>query len=301
MNGQPKGLWILVSGKRYAGKDTVADILKSIIGRHAERLSFAAAVKRECANGHKLDFEKLMTNTPYKEQHRQLLIDHGKRMREIDPDYWIKATVAGAIQTPATSHIVSDWRFPNEYTTLAALTDKHVIRIRVVASDESRRARGWVPSPVDADSSECSLDGYNDVITVANNGSPTELNDIVMRACIDNAKISSMMIRNMFPTTARADVISALFVQIVHKSTFRRQLHDLHNTSTVLLRHYTDRRIDYAHYAETQVVVHSRMQQLTSQIASVDTFIEQISKAVFGEIWYNSNRGHLTSIDEYLL
>ncbi len=274
-----KGLWFLVSGKRYAGKDTVADMIATIMSQKSERLSFAAAVKQECAKEHGLDYKRLMTDTPYKEQHRQLLIDHGARMRESDPNYWIKATVASANTAPDYSHIVSDWRFPNERSTLQEITDKRVVCIRVVAADWARSLRGWTPSAVDSDQSECALDGNNNVITVTNNGSRAELMDAVTRVCLGNG-ILDTVVCSVFNTYGQSDILCELVRVIVHKSDYRRQLRELNHMVDVLQHRYMySHVIDHEDYKASQLLLHGRMQVVVDQISAIDTFIEMMLKA----------------------
>lgn len=164
-------IWVLVSGKRYAGKDTVADLLAEHMrdaGRCIVRTSFALGVKVDAAIAYGLDAERLINDSAYKEQHRKILIDHGAAMRAADPDYWVKraweaAAASIGMQNGATCQqrpvvIVSDWRFPNEADWIALRTA--IIRVRVSADNWTRAQRGWAYNEVvDTDVSEVSLDG----------------------------------------------------------------------------------------------------------------------------------------------
>ena len=67
--------WILVSGKRYAGKDTVADMIAADIP-FSVRDSFARVAKTRFARKYGLDETRLLTDIAYKEQHRVALIEY---------------------------------------------------------------------------------------------------------------------------------------------------------------------------------------------------------------------------------
>lgn len=169
--------WILVSGKRYAGKDTAADLIAAALraqGHVATRTSFAQAVKADVAREYGLDFIRLMTDQAYKEENRRLLIEHGAAMRAQEHSYWVRKTYEGVVR--ADYIVVSDWRFPNESEWISMRAS--VIRVRVRADDDVRRARGWVPNDaVDRDQSECSLDGAEVDLVVCNNGDRQALTD----------------------------------------------------------------------------------------------------------------------------
>lgn len=175
-------IWILVSGKRYAGKDTVANLLAERLrdaGRCVVRTSFALGVKTDTAITYGLDLDRLLNDAAYKEEHRALLIAHGKAMREKDESYWIAqawnaANVSIAMQNGRSSPlrpivIVSDWRFVNEGEWIARRTS--VIRVRVHANNWARAARGWVyNAAVDSDVSEVALDEAHVDVNVTNEG-----------------------------------------------------------------------------------------------------------------------------------
>lgn len=149
--------WVLISGRRCAGKDTVAEILLGRLGpMGGTRVAFADLVKREAADKHGLDLERLLDNSresrEYKEEHRTKLIALAMEARERDPDHWVALAWKRYQNTPIV--VVSDWRFDNETAYLRARVG-HVICVRVEAADGDRAARGWMPNPaVDASASE---------------------------------------------------------------------------------------------------------------------------------------------------
>lgn len=180
---ESKPIFILISGKRYAGKDTVAEIFRRQLaaqGRDVALTSFAEAVKREAARLYDLDVDKLLAPhddaeaRAYKEEHRHQLICVGMDGRVRDPGQWTRKVWASH-----SSHqvvIVSDWRFPDEPSLLEQL-GAMVVRVRVHANDSTRNARGWTYNPaVDKSPSETALDNtisvpsmWSGVVFVFNN------------------------------------------------------------------------------------------------------------------------------------
>jgi len=93
--------------------------------------------------------------------YRQLCIEHGCRMREIDPCYWIRG-----INSDGEDVIVTDFRFPNEYS-FPRETDPNIITIRVFRKE--------VPIPPVGEPSEHSLDNFlTDLLLVPSEADFTE-------------------------------------------------------------------------------------------------------------------------------
>lgn len=159
--------FVMLCGKRYAGKDLSAALMHAMTGW--DRDSFAYAVKVDCAKKHSLDLNLLLHNQLYKDAHRQLLIDHGTNRRATNIYYWAEEFYKK--HSAADSIVIgTDLRFCSE---LEYLRDQgaRVITIRVVASDEARASRGWRPNPkVDTDPSECDLDHLECDLVIENNG-----------------------------------------------------------------------------------------------------------------------------------
>ncbi len=167
-------VWILISGKSYAGKDTVADeFVKHVPGKRA---SFAVLAKEEfCAQTH-LDITRMLCDRDYKERHRKQLIAYAMGKRAVDPDYFVRALEAQLANEPLV--IISDYRFPSEADYLRSRENLQVFCVRVVASSESRRERGWIANPsIDDGVSECNLDGGTFDLCVINNGSLEHLRE----------------------------------------------------------------------------------------------------------------------------
>jgi len=157
-----KPTFVLLGGPRCSGKNYVADKLTAATGW--AQASFADAVKEEAALKHGLDVARLKSTAaadrPYKEEHRAKLIELGNGRRAEDPMYWARR-VFDTHCTPGAVYVLCDYRFPNEEKFLREC-GANVLTVRVSASDETRRARGWTPNPaVDNDISETAL---NDTI-----------------------------------------------------------------------------------------------------------------------------------------
>lgn len=177
---------ILVSGKRYAGKDYTADLLavhlERTTGQRIVRGSFAEQLKRAYAEIHSLSYERLMTDASYKELHRPGLIKLATDERAINPGVWVERLLkpwTGQLTYP-TIMIVSDCRFLNEYETCQKFTDR-VFPIRVNANDSVRIDRGWRHSAkVDDDPSECQLDSFEHWrFVIQNNGQATYNQELI--------------------------------------------------------------------------------------------------------------------------
>lgn len=152
---------ILVSGKRYAGKDVTADIIAAELSKTNKiiRGSFAEQLKQAYAEQHGLDYHRLMTDAAYKEEHRPGLIAMATEARALDTGVWVKRLLEPLrnVSEP-TIVIVSDHRFPDEYETCKQFSTI-IHRILVVSSSKIRHDRGWqFTAGVDDGPSECALD-----------------------------------------------------------------------------------------------------------------------------------------------
>lgn len=118
----PKKTILLLAGKANSGKDTGANHLVSKYS--FTRFAFADALKDFVAEKYKIDKNMLYSQEGKKTMYlntgktmRDLLIEEGLAHRKIDPDYWIKI-VCNKIMLTNGNCVISDFRFPNEYSTL---------------------------------------------------------------------------------------------------------------------------------------------------------------------------------------
>lgn len=158
--------FVLISGKRRCGKDTVGLLLKQrvrelLAEKHADMdvvtASLADHVKRQYAVEQAIDLQRLYSDNDFKELHRPGIIALAMRERERDPAVWCKALqqeCTGSSSTKDCIVLVCDHRFVAERTHFAK-----VLRIRVCATDVTRKTRGFVYAPdVDEHASEIELD-----------------------------------------------------------------------------------------------------------------------------------------------
>lgn len=112
-----------ISGKKGHGKDTLAKIINSIsISNNAKSFeirSFAYKLKEAVASNWGIKDSSVFEERWFKDSMhpylnitwRQLLQQYGEKMREIDPDYWVKALFKDFKYIP---WLISDVRYVNE-------------------------------------------------------------------------------------------------------------------------------------------------------------------------------------------
>jgi len=122
---------IALTGKARAGKDTVASYLVERYGYY--RAAFADDLKVFA----KEIFPWRFSNG---KKDRAVLQAFGEKMREIDPDVWVRRLFLGldALMANGVIPVVTDLRMPNEY---AACRERGFVIIRVDADDVVRRQR----------------------------------------------------------------------------------------------------------------------------------------------------------------
>ncbi|XP_023657175.1 phosphomevalonate kinase isoform X1 [Paramormyrops kingsleyae] len=150
-------LILLFSGKRKSGKDYVTHLIQKRLGPDACCiLRLSAPLKLQYAQENGLDYKQLLGSGQYKERYRADMIAWGELRRKSDPGFFCRLVLMGATQP---IWIVSDIRrlsdlqwFRMEYPTQSR-------SVRVEASDQTRKERGWEFTPgVDDAESECGLD-----------------------------------------------------------------------------------------------------------------------------------------------
>lgn len=151
---------IILSGKQYSGKDTVAKILLQNL-TNFKRIGLGDAIKIEYSEQTGISFEEIEKN---KHLYRQDLINLGNKRRSEDKDYWIKKVIkmSGNI-------IVPDVRVKRE---LEFFEQENAYKIRVEASRETRSARGQLVGETDI--TEIDLDNITNWDYVITNNSTYE-------------------------------------------------------------------------------------------------------------------------------
>jgi len=119
---------VLISGYIGSGKTTFANYLKDYLnkkGCYTEKLAFADKVKQIA----KEDF--LWDGKKDKKGRRLLQVIGTEAGREYDPDIWVKYMLKAIRDLPIDPSVVviDDWRFPNEYYSLASYYDVYTVRV----------------------------------------------------------------------------------------------------------------------------------------------------------------------------
>jgi hypothetical protein len=144
-HSQTKPLLVLLSGWAGSGKDAAAALMveEMCFIRHA----FADSLKHDVATRtgipvatfHSYAKNKPFTNPPPAEYPtsqtpRDLLIKHAITMRSTNPDIYAEQVAADILTSHEMRHVISDWRYPNEYSHLHGATGFTVLRGRIVRS-----------------------------------------------------------------------------------------------------------------------------------------------------------------------
>ncbi|KAM4013691.1 phosphomevalonate kinase [Anomaloglossus baeobatrachus] len=150
-------LVLLFSGKRKSGKDYITERLRESLGGDVcAILRLSGPLKQQFALERALDFDRLLDASAYKEKYRADMIRWGEEKRNADPGFFCRLIVEGVTQP---LWIVSDTRRRSDVDWFLTMYGDRTQTVRVAASPETRRSRGWVYTPeVDDAESECGLD-----------------------------------------------------------------------------------------------------------------------------------------------
>lgn len=147
---------IVISGKQYSGKDTLAKILLEKLSGFS-RIGIGDAIKIEYGKKRGLTFDEIESQ---KHLYRADLIELGNWGRSIDSDYWLKNLA------DMNNIIVPDVRVEHE---LDFFKEMGAFLVRVESSIENRAKRGVLTSA--DDNTETALDNYSNWNIVVENNS----------------------------------------------------------------------------------------------------------------------------------
>uniref|UniRef100_A0A5S6Q0D3 Phosphomevalonate kinase n=1 Tax=Trichuris muris TaxID=70415 RepID=A0A5S6Q0D3_TRIMR len=185
-NWKPDAL-LLVAGKRKSGKDFVAKLLQQCLVRNSQEsvavipVHISDPLKREFAQIHGLAYEELLTASQYKELYREAMVLWGEDVRKRDSSYFCRSAIqeARSVKSERADVVVwivcdcrrhSDISFFGDTFHLKSL----VLRLRVEATEEVRRQRGWAFVPgIDDQETECGLDDVDEWHCVLQNDDST--------------------------------------------------------------------------------------------------------------------------------
>lgn len=115
-----RGVIYMVSGKIRSGKDFVSDILTNNFG--FTKYAFADKLKQEASESYNIDLKYFTTQfgkaskSVYGKTYRQLLIDQAEYKKMFDKNYYTKAVVNQIEKSGIDKIVISDFRYPYEYT-----------------------------------------------------------------------------------------------------------------------------------------------------------------------------------------
>lgn len=174
-------MYFLISGKRYSGKDTTAELLRKVFLEHSKMddvkiniTSFA----EEAKNGycHTNNLNNNFEDRSFKESHRKALIDYCRLTKRVYGDSIFAEKVIDKHQLCNNNIvIISDVRFKEEIEAFSLRKLPFMI-IRVESNDINRVQRGWNYDPeIDGGISECQLDNFHFDAILENNNDKTDL------------------------------------------------------------------------------------------------------------------------------
>lgn len=151
---------VIISGKQFSGKDSVATILSEALPDF-QRVALADALKEELGNSKNISIKEIDMN---KTLYRSELIELGQRRRAEDKDYWINVVLGSE-----DNIIVTDVRLKREYEIFK---DLGAISVRIESDLEERQKRGHISQ--DEDITETDLDNLQTWDYVIHNNSDFE-------------------------------------------------------------------------------------------------------------------------------
>lgn len=173
---------IAIHGKMRSGKDTLGKLIKNFLEVNPDTLEhdkkdsiklykFADPIKQSLSATWGIPVKELEKDevknslSPLGITWRELMQAHGKKLKEIDEDYFCKALFNRIDNDPSKICIITDWRFPNETEfienhngiKLKVMRDKvEVFNGKYISREEYEGLNNST-----SDISETSLDNYN--------------------------------------------------------------------------------------------------------------------------------------------
>lgn len=170
---------LLIGGKAGAGKDTVANFIQHNFP-NVKRLALADPIK-SIAFSMGWDGDK-------DEKGRRLLQHLGQVGREYNENMWVADAVwrinLNQLSTDNNLFVISDFRFPNEYSVLKE-TFSDVVTLNIVGRQREMEDSLW------KDVSENSLSDFKFDYTLVNSGTLSDLEETVIKFVEENGLCTS--------------------------------------------------------------------------------------------------------------
>ncbi|KAI1280387.1 Phosphomevalonate kinase [Halotydeus destructor] len=167
---------VVLSGKRKGGKDYVATILDEAFEEKAF-IRNAGPIKKMYTELKGYNYEESLTASSYKETFREDMVRWSEETRAKDPNIFLRKSIEENKAHEKPVWILTDARRVTDldYFDGQEFKDCKVIRIRIVADEDVRKARGYVFTPgIDDKQTECGLDEYTKWDYVIENNTTSE-------------------------------------------------------------------------------------------------------------------------------
>lgn len=130
----------------------------------------------------KLDFDRLLDTSDYKEKYRPDMVKWGEEMRQKDCAYFCRKAVELAENCGKPILIVADIR---RKTDVEYFNNFQNLKLRVESTPEVRSGRGWVfTKGIDDSETEVDLDDYEKWdFRIKNNGNKEALDKAIETVC----------------------------------------------------------------------------------------------------------------------
>ncbi|VDP86089.1 unnamed protein product [Echinostoma caproni] len=177
-----KTVCIVITGKRKCGKDHTVNVICSEL--NAKSISHVVVhlsypIKRSYAQLHGLDLKELLSSGSYKETYRKEMVQWSEEEKKKDPHIFVREALQHFLEPIhyATDVVlVADARRPCDISFFVHLWGRHkCILTRVIASEATRKARGWIfTNGIDDAETECALDAFSEWDCIVENDSNAE-------------------------------------------------------------------------------------------------------------------------------
>lgn len=171
-------LVIIISGKRKSGKDHISTCIANYISynrmKHLAVLRIAGPIKAEFARSNKLNFDRLLDSSDYKEDFRTAMVQWSEEYRKKEGwNCFLKQAIKEQRAKDKAIWILNDARRPCDleyFDNDSNFSETRIIKLRIESDFEVRMSRGWKYTPgIDDKDTECGLDEYKEWTYVIEN------------------------------------------------------------------------------------------------------------------------------------
>nr|QFU80954.1 MevPK [Eotetranychus kankitus] len=164
MSSKPS-LIIILSGKRKTGKDFVTELIEKRYQHKLAVIHISKPIKQKYSELHGAAFDELMKASKYKEQFRLDMVkwSENEKSTRNDEAYFLKLAIDMEKADQHAIWLIADARRPADlaYFDDQQFSESKVIKIRIQATEETRKSRGWIfTENIDDATTECGLDCY---------------------------------------------------------------------------------------------------------------------------------------------